>query len=150
MKRWLVAAFFALLPGELMAAPKIITADAARAAQEAGEIVLIDIRQPQEWADGGMPAGAVPLTMQDPQFGPKLMSILERAGERRIALICRTGGRTAYLAGQLEQAGLTDIIDVSEGVYGSGAGPGWLQRGLPVELPGPETFEDRLKALSGE
>lgn len=33
---------------------------------------------------------------------------------------------------RLRAAGFTQIIDVPEGMLGSGAGPGWLKRGLPV------------------
>lgn len=141
------AFLLALLPGLAMAAPEVMTAEEARAAQEAEEIVLIDIRTPQEWAEGGMPEGAVPLTMQDPEFIPKLQQVLERSGGARVAMICRTGSRSGYVTSRLQEAGLTSIIDVSEGVYGSSRGPGWLKRGLPVEQPDAGTFQKRLDSL---
>lgn len=143
-----LAFLLALLPAFAFAAPKVMTAEEARAAQQAGEIVLVDIRTPQEWAEGGMPEGAVPLTMQDPEFIPKLQQVLERSNGAPVAMICRTGSRSGYVASRLEEAGLTTIIDVSEGVYGSSKGPGWLKRGLPVEQPDAGTFQERLEALS--
>ena len=150
MRRFLRAALVALAPGFALAEPAKMTADEAHRAHQAEEIILIDIRTPEEWADGGMPAGAVPLTLQDPEINAKLNAILTRADGRPLALICRTGGRSAWLSGRLEQAGLTDVIDVSEGVYGSDAGPGWLRRGLPVEQPDASTFTERLNALATE
>lgn len=120
------------------------------AAARAGEVVLIDIRQPQEWAESGVPRGAVPLTLQDPSFGDKLGAILERANGRPLAVICRTGGRSAYLTARLGELGLANVIDVSEGVYGSAAGPGWLAHGLPVERPYEGAFAERLEALAAE
>lgn len=147
----LAAALLAVLaPLMAAAAPATMTADEAHRAHQAGDIVLIDIRTPEEWADGGMPEGAVPLTLQDPDLGPKLNAILSRIGDKPLALICRTGNRSAYLTQQLERAGLENVIDVSEGVYGSAAGPGWRGRGLPLEIPDANAFESRLRALGGE
>lgn len=150
MKRLFAALFLALAPGLALAEPVKMAADEAHRARLAGDIVLIDIRTPDEWADGGMPEGAVPLTLQDPGLNEKLSAILARAGGRPLAVICRTGSRSAWLSSQMTRAGLTNVIDVSEGVYGSGAGPGWLKRGLPVEQPDAGTFEARLRALGGD
>lgn len=147
--RFLIAMLMTLAP-LVAAAMETLTAPEVRAAQQAGEVVLIDIRTPGEWADGGMPEGALPLTLQDPELGPKLSAILERANGKPLALICRTGARSAYLTERLREAGVTDVIDVSEGVHGSAAGPGWLKRGLPVEQPDAGTFVERLKALGAD
>ena len=149
MRRLLLAAALVFAPLVAAAEPATMTAEEAHRAHKAGEVVLIDIRTPEEWADGGMPEGAVPLTLQDPDINAKLNAILARAGDRPLALICRTGGRSGWLSAQLESAGLTNVIDVTEGVYGSAAGPGWIRRGLPVERPGPGTFDARLDALGG-
>ena len=50
-----------------------------------------------------------------------------------IALICRTGNRTTQVQRYLQSQGFTNVYNVKEGMAGSGAGPGWLKRGLPVE-----------------
>ena len=34
---------------------------------------------------------------------------------------------------ELEARGFTRVYNVKEGMVGSGAGPGWIKRGLPVE-----------------
>ncbi|WP_298860508.1 rhodanese-like domain-containing protein [uncultured Sulfitobacter sp.] len=104
---------------------------AAYAAAIEGRITLIDIRRPDEWAATGIAQGAIPLDMRDPEFAQKLLALVPDPNDR-IALICARGVRSRYLAGQLTEAGFTNIIDVPEGMLGSGAGPGWLAAGLPV------------------
>lgn len=103
----------------------------AYAAAIEGRITLIDIRRPDEWAATGIAQGAIPLDMRDPEFAQKLLALVPDPNAR-IALICARGVRSRHLAGQLTEAGFTNIIDVPEGMLGSGAGPGWLAAGLPV------------------
>lgn len=104
--------------------------DAYNAARS-GTLTLIDIRRPDEWARTGIPEGAVPLDMRDPDFVTKLLAQIS-GPDAPVALICARGVRTRHLASQLKIAGFTHIIDVPEGMSGSGAGPGWLAAGLPV------------------
>lgn len=110
------------------------TLSAAEAHQKAadGDVVLIDIRRPQEWQQTGVPVGAAPLDMRRDDFGPALEAIVGSDRSRPIALICARGVRSARLALALTDAGYTNIIDVPEGMLGSAAGPGWLDAGLPV------------------
>lgn len=97
-----------------------------------GEILLVDIRRPDEWRRTGLPQGAVALDMRRADF---IAALTDAAGADRdapIALICAGGVRSARLGRRLTEAGFTNIIDVPEGMQGSGAGPGWLRRGLPT------------------
>jgi len=103
----------------------------AHAAATAGDITLIDIRRPDEWARTGVGEGAIPLDMRDPDFPGKLLALAPDP-DAPIALICARGVRSRGLAKRLTDAGFTRIIDVPEGMLGSGAGPGWLAAGLPV------------------
>jgi len=106
----------------------------AYASARDGTVTLVDIRRPEEWAATGIGAGAIPLDMRDPAFAQKLLALI--AGlDAPIALICARGVRSRGLAAQLEQAGFTNIMDVPEGMSGSGAGPGWLAAGLPLVRP---------------
>ncbi|MEE4188783.1 MAG: rhodanese-like domain-containing protein [Roseobacter sp.] len=98
----------------------------------AGGVLLIDIRQPEEWALTGIGQGAVPLDMRRPDFEQELSKLVQGDTTRPIALICARGVRSRRMAARMNAAGFTRIIDVPEGMLGSGAGPGWLQRGLPV------------------
>lgn len=103
----------------------------AYAAAIEGRITLIDIRRLDEWAATGIGQGAVPIDMRDPEFTTKLRALVPDQNAR-IALICARGVRSRHLAGRPVEAGFTHIIDVPEGMLGSGAGPGWLSAGLPV------------------
>ena len=107
----------------------------AHEAAEAGDILLIDIRRPDEWARTGVGAGAIPLDMRRSDFEDVLLARAEGDTARPIALICARGVRSRRMSDRLAAAGFTRIIDVPEGMLGSGAGPGWLRRGLPVVAP---------------
>lgn len=99
-----------------------------------GEIILVDIRTPQEWQQTGVPASAHAITMhQDPQAF--LSSLLNATGGNSnfpVAVICRTGSRSASLAGPLSKAGFPNVINVAEGVAGGWNGQGWKKHGLPM------------------
>lgn len=115
-----------------------IDAEAARSAALSGEIVLIDVRTPQEWRASGAPDAAVLADMTDPGFGAQLMAALGGDKTRPVAFICASGRRSSYVADQLAAAGFTQVYDVSEGVMGSAAGAGWAARGLPLTPPTAE------------
>ena len=113
------------------AGPKL---DAPSAFQrvEAGEILLIDIRRPDEWDATGSPKGAQRLDMRRPDFVDALDALAKGDRSRPIALICARGVRSARMANLLTKAGFAQIFDVPEGMLGSSEGPGWITRGLPV------------------
>ncbi len=110
----------------------IIDAQAAFKKAEAGELLLLDIRSPQEWKETGTGTGAKKVSMHQPGFLAKLDALTGNDKSKPVALICATGGRSNWLQGELVKRGYTNIIDVSEGMLGSSTGPGWLKRGLPV------------------
>ncbi len=114
-----------------------MTAAEAAAATAAGKITLIDIRTPPEWKETGVAKGAQLINMLHPQGAPGFTNALldKVKGDKNapIALICRTGNRTTQVQRYLQSQGFTQVYNVKEGMAGSGAGPGWLKRGLPVE-----------------
>jgi rhodanese-related sulfurtransferase len=109
----------------------------AHAKALAGEIVLVDIRTPEEWRETGVPASAQAITMH--QDAPKLLAALAAATggdtSKPLALICRTGNRTSFLQAELKKVGYTSVINVAEGVVGGPFGPGWVKSGLPLKKP---------------
>ena len=111
-----------------------MTATEAHSLSQTGEIVLVDIRTPEEWRETGVPIGAHAINMyEDPKvFTARLLQAAAGDRTRRIALICRTGNRSSALQGHLVRAGFTNVIDVSEGVAGGRNGKGWLKHGLPT------------------
>jgi len=110
----------------------LLTVEQAHAAAVAGKILLIDIRRPDEWARTGLGEGAVPIDMRREDFVDALLARTGGARNVPVALICARGVRSRHMTERLNAAGFTQIIDVPEGMLGSGAGPGWLRAGLPI------------------
>lgn len=107
-----------------------LSAEEAYRLAATGEIALIDIRRPEEWAATGLPEYAVPIDMRRRDFAEALAAA---AAGRPAALICARGGRSGRLARVLAGADPGNrIIDVPEGMMGSSAGAGWLAKSLPV------------------
>ncbi len=131
-----LAILFFAWSGSSLANPDM-TAPEAAAAVSAGKITLIDIRTPPEWKETGVAKGAQLLNMLHPQGAPGFTNALldKVKGDKNapIALICRTGNRTTQVQRYLQSQGFTQVYNVKEGMAGSGAGPGWLKRGLPVD-----------------
>jgi len=113
---------------------KLSTPDAHAQATD-GTITLVDIRRPDEWNRTGVPASGMALDMRRKDFVDVLLARVDGKKDAPIALICARGVRSRGMTARLRKAGFTRIIDVPEGMLGSGAGPGWLKRGLPVKRP---------------
>ena len=131
-----LAALFLLTACSSQAGPELSAPEAQQGAA-AGSLTLIDIRTPGEWSQTGVPQGATRIDMRLPG-GPKaFVAAVEQAvgGDKDapVALICRTGNRSGVMQGALTEAGFSQVYNVREGMAGSGAGPGWVRRGLPVE-----------------
>lgn len=103
---------------------------------KSGEITLVDIRRPDEWARTGSGQGAHRLDMRDRDFIARLNKLVNGNKNAKIALMCARGVRSARLSNRLTEAGFTNIIDVPEGMLGSRVGPGWLKRKLPLNRDG--------------
>ena len=102
-----------------------------------GKLILVDVRTPGEWKQTGVAQGAVMLDMQHPKGATGFMDDLLKLtkGDRNapVALICRTGNRSAQVQRFLESQGFPRVYNIPEGMAGSAAGPGWLRRGLPLQ-----------------
>lgn len=125
------ATLMVAVPSGVAAAEPITAREAASLAQQ-GEILLLDVRTPQEWQETGVPAPAVLLNMHDADFLAQFDELVTQAAGRPVALICDAGERTGWLTGALEARGYRNLMDVVEGMGGSRHGPGWLERGLPL------------------
>jgi len=109
-----------------------LSVQVAHAQARSGAVLLVDIRTPAEWRRTGVPEGAVPLDMRRAAFTAELTALAGGDITRPVALICAGGVRSARLSKGLIAAGFSNILDVSEGMHGSAAGPGWLNSNLPV------------------
>ena len=115
----------------------IMSAPDALAAADKGDIVLVDIRTRGEWRQTGLAKAALAISMHEAGFIRNLARALGGNRAIPVALICAVGGRSAHMQRILATAGFTNVIDVSEGMIGSSAGPGWLRRGLPTKTWSP-------------
>lgn len=116
---------------------QLIAADRAMRLAAADELVLVDVRSPEEWRQTGVPAGARLVTIHQPDgligFIDEVNETLGADHSRPIALICARGNRSTLATSALAEAGYTQVYNIREGMLGSPDGPGWLARGLPTE-----------------
>lgn len=136
-----LTAFF--LAVAVAAAPSLAAEDGTLSPQKARELAaedkltIIDVRSPGEWRETGVPQGAETVTIHHPGGMEGFLREVEAAAggdkERPVAFICAAGGRSSTAQRLAREAGFTAVADIDEGMLGSGAGPGWIARGLPTE-----------------
>ena len=116
---------------------RIMTADKAKVRLERGQMMLIDVRSPQEWRQTGIAPGASKVTIHDPGGLPGFVDAVKATVsgnlDKVIAVICASGGRSTIAHQALPEAGFTRVMNIREGMLGGPYGPGWFPRGLPVE-----------------
>lgn len=94
-----------------------------KARLDAGEeLVVLDVRSPEEYAQDGRVAGSTLLPL--PELAQR-MGELER--DQPIACMCRSGNRSLTACAQLAQAGFTSLVNVEGGMVA------WSAAGYPVE-----------------
>jgi rhodanese-related sulfurtransferase len=103
----------------------------ARVAAEldAGEPLLVDLREAAERAEHGVIAGAVHAPRGMLEFYADPSSTYHRPEfrpERRVILHCASGGRSALAAVTLAGLGYTDVAHLDGGLKA------WREQGLPV------------------
>ena len=120
---FLAAAFCAALP--LRAEVTDIDV-AALARLAASGVTVVDVRTPDEWRETGVIGGSRQLTYTgvDPQWLEKMKAIAPP--DQPVAVICRTGGRSAAAAKLLDQSGYKKIYNAQGGMTA------WIKAGLPV------------------
>lgn len=129
----------ALIGSILIAIPASASDDSIISPQEAhdraqsGDILLIDIRTKGEWQDSGVGTGAHAISMRDRAFLDKVATLTKGDKAAKVALICAQGVRSAWLRGRMEEEGYSNVIDVSQGMFGNDRGSGWIAQGLPIE-----------------
>jgi rhodanese-related sulfurtransferase len=88
---------------------------------------LIDVREPVEWAETGVPQGAVLIPLGDLES----RAAAELAADRPVYVICRSGNRSRTGSDILVGLGFAEVYNVDGGVVA------WLDAGLPVEAYQP-------------
>ncbi len=139
-----VAAGIALKATPVQAGEATMTPPEAHMAAVAGDIILVDIRTPPEWAETGIGEGAIALDMTQKDFVDSLVKLRNAYPEKPIAVICRTGNRSGYVFDALNKQGFPGLVNVPEGMAGGRNGKGWIPRGLPTYPGTKEEIEKRL------
>ena len=105
-------------------APKIAAKDAAKFVAE-GKAVLVDCREPAEYAENGVAKPAVLLPKSDFDGDQKKWKeFLAQNKGKQIILYCRGGGRAASVANALKEKG----VDAAN----AGGLKDWTAAGLPT------------------
>lgn len=102
-----------------------VSLEVARKEFESGKAMLIDIREPQEHADG-VASGAKLLPMR--QLAARLAEI-PNDPKRPVLLICRTQNRSSATLKFLREKGYTNVRFVQGGMSE------WTKRGWPLVSP---------------
>jgi rhodanese-related sulfurtransferase len=117
-----------------------VSVEQLQAEIEAGDVTLIDIRDPREqWERGAIPgAKSMPRGMLEFWFDPE--SKYFRGGltpEHRYVFYCAAGGRSALAADVIQQFGYTNVAHLTVGFNG------WKQAGGAIEevRPDPKYFK---------
>jgi len=104
--------------------PSVKPADAL-ARVKAGDAVLIDVREPDEWAETGVAEPAVLLSLSDLRGERKAWKpFLEKNRDKTLLLYCRSGNRSGQAAAILAKEGFKPA--------NVGGFSGWKAAGLPV------------------
>lgn len=104
--------------------PALAPAEAAKLVA-AGSAVLVDVREPAEWAESGVAAPAVLLPKSDFDGAQEQWKeFLAKTGDKQIILYCRSGNRSGKVAAALAAQG--------RNVANAGAFKDWQAAGLPV------------------
>ncbi|MFT5775310.1 rhodanese-like domain-containing protein [Hyphomonas sp.] len=120
--------------GAAMADVETLSADSAFQMSQKGELILIDVRTPSEWAMTGMPRDSVGATLQDIDFVARARGAVYGDLEQPVAVICKSGNRSTSAAEKLAAEGFAHVFNVTEGMTGHlGSGDGWIKRGLPTD-----------------
>jgi len=90
----------------------IISAEEAKIAMAAEEeLILVDIRTPEEFAEGNI-KGAKNINFHDADFEAQMQHLDK---EKPLYIYCRSGVRSAKAAKQLQEMGFREIYDIEGG-----------------------------------
>ncbi|TVS06897.1 MAG: rhodanese-like domain-containing protein [Rhodobacteraceae bacterium] len=116
MLKLLPAIALLLLSLQPASAQQIYTAQPSAQQLQEAPVLLVDIRRPEEWVETGVLPNALLLTFESPaQFLTDLRPHLQPG--QPVALICRTGNRTARAAHLIAADLDVPVVDVAGGIF---------------------------------
>ena len=102
-----------------------VSLEHARSEHEAGKVLMIDVREPQEHATG-VAQGVVLMPMG--QVAQRMAEI-PRQADQPVLLICNTQNRSRAVTEALKEQGFTNVRYVNGGMSE------WAKRGWPMVKP---------------
>ena len=82
--------------------------------RDANDAVLLDVREPEEWAQGVLP-GAIQISMSD--FVDHIDDVPQ---DKAILCVCRSGERSQQVAAYLTHNGYEPVANLSGGMHALG------------------------------
>ena len=116
--------------GEAKQKVENLTPDQVAQELESGDVVLVDLREPQEREATGAIPGAIsaPRGMLEFYADPSLPYHKDELDpDKRIILHCASGGRSALGAATLQEMGYSNVAHLDGGIKA------WQEAGKPVE-----------------
>ena len=116
-KPLLLIAFFSLLffsckQIEESPAVELITVEEMDSLLEMGKVQLIDVRTPEEYAEGYI-EGAINIDFRDENF-EELIAKVDKS--KPVAVYCGRGGRSGKCSAYMKKAGFKKIYDLNGGI----------------------------------
>ncbi|MEM1084294.1 MAG: rhodanese-like domain-containing protein [Verrucomicrobiota bacterium] len=110
MKRWILA--FLLVVSTVGAETSKVTIEEAEKLIEK-KVQVLDVRTEEEWSAGHL-EGAVRVDVLEDDFAEKVVEAVDP--KKPVLVYCRSGGRSARAAKQLEKLGFVRISDLDGGI----------------------------------
>ncbi len=106
-------------------APGVRTQPAAEAASllDDPDVIVLDIRTPEEVAEARLPADVVNLDFYEDDFAEQLAALDPDAS---YLMYCRSGNRSGTTRALLSELGFRDVVDIEGGIID------WAEAGLPI------------------
>lgn len=120
----------AQLVAEAKASIENLTAEQVAEEIAGGDVLVVDIREPEERRTNGAIAGSVSAPRGMLEFYADPTSAYHKEGfdpDRRVILHCASGGRSALAVKSLQELGYSNIAHLDKGFNG------WKEQGQPVE-----------------
>lgn len=106
--------------------PKI-TAQQAHQEVSSGNLILIDVREPNEWADTGCAENASRVALSNHNFVEEVLRLVKNDKDTPIAVSCKSGMRGDEAIKRLKAAKFTNVVNVEGGILK------WISEQLPVK-----------------
>lgn len=119
---------------DLVAAAKrsIREVDQATACGWLDSALVLDVREPGEYAGGCLPA-AINIPRGLLEFNIASHPAFQGRREARILVYCLSGGRSALASETLQKLGFTNVCSLAGGIKA------WREAGLPVDQPASQS-----------